>query len=71
MDMAFVTLMSYASNSMAMLEEEGVSTEVAIEAISRRLAAAPAALEAAAARMADRSDGAAVGPDGDAGHVEP
>ena len=56
-DMAFVTLMSYASNA-AMLEEEGVSTEVAIEAISRRLAAAPAALEAAAARMADRSDGA-------------
>ena len=56
-DMAFVTLMSYASNA-AMLEEEGVSTEVAIEAIRRRLAAAPAALEAAAARMADRSDGA-------------
>ena len=56
-DMAFVTLMSYASNA-AMLEEEGVSTEVAIEAISRRLAAAPAALEVAAARMADRSDGA-------------
>ena len=56
-DMAFVTLMSYASNA-AMLEEEGVSTEVAIEAISRRLAAAPGALEAAAARMADRSDGA-------------
>jgi len=56
-DMAFVTLMSYASNA-AMLEEEGVSTEVAIKAISRRLAAAPAALEAAAARMADRSDGA-------------
>ena len=54
-DMAFVTLMSYASNA-AMLEEEGVSTEVAIEAIRRRLAAAPAALEAAAARMADRSD---------------
>ena len=54
-DMAFVTLMSYASNA-AMLEEEGVSTEVAIEAIGRRLAAAPAALEAAAARMADRSD---------------
>ena len=54
-DMAFVTLMSYASNA-AMLEEEGVSTEVAIKAISRRLAAAPAALEAAAARMADRSD---------------
>ena len=54
-DMAFVTLMSYASNA-AMLEEEGVSTEVAIEAISRRLAAAPAALEVAAARMADRSD---------------
>ena len=52
-DMAFVTLMSYASNA-AMLEEEGVSTEVAIEAISRRLAAAPEALEAAAARMADR-----------------
>ena len=56
-DMAFVTLMSYAANA-AMLEEEGVSTEVAIKAISRRLAAAPAALEAAAARMADRSDGA-------------
>ena len=56
-DMAFVTLMSYASNA-AMLEEEGVSTEVAIKAIRRRLAAAPAALEAAAARMADRSDGA-------------
>ncbi len=54
-DMAFVTLMSYAANA-AMLEEEGVSTEVAIKAISHRLAAAPAALEAAAARMADRSD---------------
>lgn len=52
-DMAFVTLMSYASNA-AMLEEEGVSTEVAIEAISRRLAAAPAALANASVRMAAR-----------------
>ena len=56
-DMAFVTLMSYASNA-AMLEREGVDASVAVAAISHRLAAAPAALEAAAARMADRSDGA-------------
>ena len=54
-DMAFVTLMSYAANA-AMLEEEGVDASVAMTAISHRLAAAPAALEAAAARMADRSD---------------
>ena len=52
-DMAFVTLMSYASN-IAMLEEEGVSTDVAIKAISHRLAAAPAALSNASARMAAR-----------------
>ena len=56
-DMAFVTLMSYAANA-AMLEREGVSTEVAIEAIRHRLETAPAALEAAASRMAHRSDGA-------------
>ena len=56
-DMAFVTLMSYASNA-AMLEREGVDASVAVAAIRHRLAAAPAALEAAAARMADRSDGA-------------
>ena len=49
--------MSYASNA-AMLEREGVDASVAVAAISHRLAAAPAALEAAAARMADRSDGA-------------
>ena len=52
-DMAFVTLMSYASNA-AMLEREGVDASVAVAAISHRLAAAPAALEAAAARMAAR-----------------
>jgi 3-hydroxyisobutyrate dehydrogenase-like beta-hydroxyacid dehydrogenase len=52
-DMAFVTLMSYASNA-AMLEAEGVSTDVAIAAISHRLAAAPAALSNASARMAAR-----------------
>jgi hypothetical protein len=55
--MAFVTLMSYAANA-AMLAEEGVDASVAVAAIGHRLAAAPAALEAAAARMADRSDGA-------------
>ena len=54
-DMAFVTLMSYAANA-AMLEREGVDASVAVAAISHRLAAAPAAVEAAAARMADRSD---------------
>ena len=56
-DMAFVTLMSYASNA-AMLEEEGVDAATTMKAVAHRLATAPGALEAAAARMADRSDGA-------------
>ena len=55
--MAFVTLMSYAANA-AMLEREGVDAATTMKAVAHRLAAAPAALEAAAARMADRSDGA-------------
>ena len=37
-DMAFVTLMSYAANA-AMLEREGVDASVAVAAISHRLAA--------------------------------
>ena len=52
-DMAFVTLMSYAANA-AMLEREGVDASVAVAAISHRLAAAPGALEAASVRMAAR-----------------
>ena len=56
-DMAFVTLMSYASNA-AMLEAEGVDAATTMKAVAHRLAAAPGALEAAAARMADRNDGA-------------
>ena len=55
--MAFVTLMSYAANA-AMLEREGVDAATTMKAVAHRLAAAPGALEAAAARMADRSDGA-------------
>lgn len=56
-DMAFVTLMSYAANA-AMLESEGVDLKTTMDCVARRLATAPGALEAAAARMADRSDGA-------------
>ena len=68
-DMAFVTLMSYAANA-AMLEREGVDAATTMKAVAHRLAAAPAALEAAAARMADRSDGAyESNPTGDAGDV--
>lgn len=52
-DMAFVTLMSYVANA-AMLEREGVDVATTIECVARRLATAPGALEAAAARMADR-----------------
>jgi len=49
-DLAFVTLMSYAANA-AMLEREGVDAKTFAKAAALRLAAAPASMEKAATRM--------------------